>query len=478
MKKKTPAILIWVLVLGLTTVQGQDRPSFINTIAVGDSLTAGFQNNSLSEKGQVNSYTYFIAQQVGTYMFLPLIASPGIPNELVLKSGGPPPLIETASGASKGRTFPLIVVQNLAVPGHTTLQALTVRPDTKFDGLEDLILGLPSLVIPLGIPPLSQVEMAFALKPTFTILWLGNNEVLGAAVAADAGKIVSFDVFQQAYKTAVGTILATGSKLIVANVPDVTSIAYLSSAEQVAALAGAPLAAIGPLLGIEAGDFVTAPGLSLVTSILTGKAKGPLSANVVLTASEVAAIRTATAAMNAFIQGLSQLLNFPVADIHKVLNDARQNGYLVGNIKLTTGFLGGIFSLDGVHPTNTGNAIAANAFIDKMNEFYGLKIPRVDVAKVMAADPLVLNKSGKSDDSPVLMSMSEEAYRWLASVLVPGLTRRGGSLVDRGQDPELLDGRFLQDWLERWSAHLPQVTLAPGPFRLQQERSIPEPHKK
>jgi hypothetical protein len=61
----------------------------------------------------------------------------------------------------------------------------------------------------------------------------------------------------------------------------------------------------------------------------------------------------------------------------------------VGGRHLTTGFLGGLFSLDGIHPTNTGYAILANDVISTMNSQMGTIIPLVSVATVAAADPLV-----------------------------------------------------------------------------------------
>ena len=50
-------------------------------------------------------------------------------------------------------------------------------------------------------------------------------------------------------------------------------------------------------------------------------------------------------------------------------------------------YRGGFFSLDGVHPSNTGYAIIANAFIDQLNTSYGLGIPDVSLAAVYATDP-------------------------------------------------------------------------------------------
>jgi len=75
--------------------------------------------------------------------------------------------------------------------------------------------------------------------------------------------------------------------------------------------------------------------------------------------------------------------------MHTRLNDIRDNGVLVGSKRLTTQFLGGIFSLDGVHPTYTGHAIIANEVIAAINRTLGVNLPAINVSIVMAADPLV-----------------------------------------------------------------------------------------
>jgi hypothetical protein len=50
---------------------------------------------------------------------------------------------------------------------------------------------------------------------------------------------------------------------------------------------------------------------------------------------------------------------------------------------------GGFFSLDGLHPSNTGYAILAKAFIDELNKAYGLAIPAIDpqIPAIFASDP-------------------------------------------------------------------------------------------
>ena len=61
----------------------------------------------------------------------------------------------------------------------------------------------------------------------------------------------------------------------------------------------------------------------------------------------------------------------------------------MGDRRLTTDFLGGLFSLDGIHPTNTGYAIIANEFIKALNHRFHAGIPPVDVEAVLSDDPLV-----------------------------------------------------------------------------------------
>ena len=48
---------------------------------------------------------------------------------------------------------------------------------------------------------------------------------------------------------------------------------------------------------------------------------------------------------------------------------------------------GGFFSLDGLHPSNTGYAVLANLFIQAFDTKYGLAIPPADIHAIYATDP-------------------------------------------------------------------------------------------
>jgi hypothetical protein len=60
-----------------------------------------------------------------------------------------------------------------------------------------------------------------------------------------------------------------------------------------------------------------------------------------------------------------------------------------GRVDLAAGYLGGVFSLDGIHPTRTADALIANAFIAAINARFAQNIPLADVVAVSQRDPLV-----------------------------------------------------------------------------------------
>ena len=362
-------------------------------VVVGDSLSAGYQNGSLLDSQQIHGYAAVVASRAGVSLPLPLIAAPGIPNVLTLVDPGPPPVLGVMPGVSTGRVDPTLQAMNLAVPGHRVKDALTVRPDFNFstDPLADLVLGFPGLV--LGVSR-SQVEWAEALAPTAAIVWLGNNDILGPAIAGDASLVTPVRDFRAAYREVLDRVGRTGADLIVANIPDVTALPYFTSAEQLAASVGAPLEVIGPALGLAAGDFVTPDAFKLIGLILAGAIQGPLPGNVVLDAGEVATIRAATRQFN-FIIALEALSRrAALVDVHGLFQCAAARGIVAGDRRLTTDYLGGLFSLDAVHPTRTGYAVLANAFIQAIRLRFGERIPRVDLAEVAAEDPLVLPSAG------------------------------------------------------------------------------------
>ncbi|MCC6394570.1 MAG: hypothetical protein IT167_28500 [Bryobacterales bacterium] len=363
----------------------QKKADLSRLVVIGDSLAAGYLNSSLHEAQQPHGFASLVAAQRNLDLPLPLIAAPGVPNVLTLLSPGPPPIIVPAPGFSTGRVNLFLQPMNLSVPLHNVQDALTTRPDFPVDSLTDLVLGFPGL---LGGVSRSQVEWAEGLAPSTVFVWIGNNDALFPMIAGDPAFLTPAPVFEAAFSELMSRLQATGATLVAANIPDVGSIPYLVAAQEVAELTGVPLAVIGPLLGIGAEDFVTLDSLSLTFAVLAGMVPGPLPASAVLTASEMNSIRSAVDVYNGIISAQARASGAVVVDIHALTSEIRKKGYVVEGRRLTTRFLGGIFSLDGIHPTYTGHAIIANAFIHELNTHLAAGIPYVSVEQVAKTDPL------------------------------------------------------------------------------------------
>src|SRR5207245_9915049 len=109
---------------------------------------------------------------------------------------------------------------NLAVPGATAGDGLARRTDQG--GLHDIIRrGLGT-----------QVQQASALRPTAITLWIGNNDVLGAALrgrAVDGLTLTPTATFRTVYGQIVSALKGTGAFIVAANLPAVTAIPFVTT---------------------------------------------------------------------------------------------------------------------------------------------------------------------------------------------------------------------------------------------------------
>ena len=396
----TVVIVLACFVTVASPSRGQDRDAdhresnrradLSRLVIIGDSLSAGFQNDSLLDSQQPHGYASLIAAQADVSLALPLIARPGIPNVLELVSAGPPPILTTAPGTSIGRDNPAVQPTDLAVPGAALLDVLTTRPSfpiTPSDILTDLILGIPGAS--LG-ELRSQLEWVEALHPTTIIAWAGNEDVLAAAISANPALVTPIPDFKDEYSQLMDCLAATGASLVVANIPDVTIIPFLTPTEDLAEEVGLPVSLIEPILGIGPGDFVTPDAIPLVLARLANPSLGPLPSNVVLTAAAAQELRAVVDAYNEIIEAEARKHGAAVVYIHRLTNLISKRGIEANGQILTTEYLGGIFSLDGVHPTNTGYAVIANAFIRALDLHFDANLEPVSVDNVAKSDPLVL----------------------------------------------------------------------------------------
>jgi phospholipase/lecithinase/hemolysin len=366
---------------------------FANVVFIGDSLTAGFQNGSLLDTQQPNGYANLVAVQAKAAITLPLIAPPGAPAVLKLLSTSFPPVVMAESGTTTGRDNPTQQPTDLAVPGHMLHDVINYAPPVLATSDEDLITDLV-LGFPIGNTK-PQLAEAVALKPSTIFVWAGNDDALQADESGTPTTMTSISSFTTDFTQLMTTLKSqTTANIVVANIPDVTAIPYMTPAatiiSEVAALTGLPAVAVGPALGISSGDLVNASGLAAIEAqlktIAGGGAPTPLPGSDVLTAAEIVTVQSTIASYNQVIQQQATAVGATLVDMHAYFATLSA-GVTINSYNATDTFLGGLFGLDGIHPTNTGYALLANQFIAALNTKFMLSIAAVNVSQVAAADP-------------------------------------------------------------------------------------------
>ncbi|PXY44547.1 SGNH/GDSL hydrolase family protein [Flavobacterium hydrophilum] len=115
----------------------------------------------------------------------------------------------------------------------------------------------------------------------------------------------------------------------------------------------------------------------------------PLPDRYVLLPTEVAEIGVATAAYNATIKTAAETNGLAIVDAESIMADLNKpNGISMNNFTLKATFVtGGMFSLDGIHPTPRGYAFIANKFIEAINTKYGSNLKGVDIGNYQVLFP-------------------------------------------------------------------------------------------
>ena len=226
----------------------------------------------------------------------------------------------------------------------------------------------------------SEVACAAQLNPQTILVSIGDNDALQALTLGLPP--TNTGTFAEQYAILLTGLATTHAHIVVSNIPDVTAIPFLVPVPAFKAVC--PTSVLPST--VTNADFVvldiTNPAPPMPLSICTDFA--------VRTAALIARTQAAVTQFNQIIATDARLLGAALVDINSLFKTLSANGYVVGGKHLTTGFLGGLFSLDGIHPTNTGYAILANETIKTMNTKFNMNIPQVSVANVAATDPLIL----------------------------------------------------------------------------------------
>ncbi len=403
--KKTLLVLCLAALLAAVPAGAVD---FSRYVALGDSLTAGFASNGLTEYYQTRAYPALLARQAGVYgsFELPLVSAPGIPNLLELVQVAPSPVIRPIPGAPGSPLNPTLdrPYNDLGVPGADLYDMLFTTGNiyNLLAGHQDNVMH--DLILRDGEH--TALEQAIGLQPTFITMWIGNNDILGAALAGTPVEGVTMTpvaTFEQLYHTALGALVTnTSADIVVMTIPDVTAIPFVNSIEpylNVPGVGQVPLiGSHGPLpadakVTLNASALL-AQGIGIPTALGgTGQplpedlqiVGGQVIPGVVLRAEEIAVISDRIAAFNQIIKDEAATFGAKVLDINQIFGDiAAGNLWVVGGIDLSADFLiGGLFSYDGIHPQTIGQALIAVNLIDLINNQMGGNLPQVNMGDIM-----------------------------------------------------------------------------------------------
>jgi len=325
-------------------------------VGIGDSIGEGVQAADAAWQTQVYSYLNLVGYQIGYPLTLPYIQS-----DLFGIVGNP---------QGRVRLFPDDINTNVAVSGATTNSLLYERANAP---TQSQISNETELVL----FPRQQTQMEFveSAMPVLIFCWIGNNDVLSAATAfgnMNASQLTPADEFERDYIAMVdrlgALVINNDSKVVFANIPDVTSIGFLVDRAAAEALTGFPVA-------LPEGHYTSILGVLIMK--LLGNASLVADPNFVLDAVEVAAIEDRTQVFNGIIQREANRIGMPVVDVSAKFSEFIANPPVISGKPLTRNILGGLFSLDGVHPSNIGHALITNEFIKTINQAFNVAVPEI-----------------------------------------------------------------------------------------------------
>ena len=371
---------------------------FTRFVAIGTSISSGFQSAGINDSTQQRSFEVLVAQQAGAAFSYPGLNTPGCPapftnNVTQARVGG------AGATACALRTTPIPQhLGNLAVPGLTTpdLFTNTGSPTSTYEQLALFFLG--------GQTPWNAVKAA---NPTFLSIEIGSSDVIGSVTTTsnpgDSATITPYPVFEENYTKFADSVATLNTQAIAFTIPDVTLTPYTSRGTTYWCLKtgfcpGVPAAPFpanftvnnncAPNAAVPGskGDSVLVPWTVGVVAILRVSQGAPpfeldcSNSAMVVTPAEYAYIRNTTDAMNQLIRSTAAAKGWSLVEASEVFAEMApgippfpdlSQVPLGGSI----GF-GPYFSLDGFHPSSAAHDVIANAMIRKINEDFETSIPQ------------------------------------------------------------------------------------------------------
>ena len=380
-------------VLGPVSPAGGDI--FRSYVALGNSISAGWQSGGINDSTQRQSFVRLLATQMGTPYRYAALTMPGCPPPISnfitqTRVGGGTPLCSARIAGSVTE-----VLNNVAVPDAQTWDPTSAGTSAS-NALTTIILGGKT-----------QVQRALDADPSFVSVWFGGNDVLQAAytgiLTATPGVSIGIRTtpaeFQANYELLLGQLMAgaPGLKGVLIGVPKVSSLPLMTLGATIAgsAVAQATINAVaGKAVTINANcagstslialplllNQIRAGTLPAQISCLPGVDPDPRVGNLfVHDPQEQTTLNAVIDADNAYLKSKADAIGFAYWDPNPPLLAIRGTPQSLAfpNFGDATNPFGTAFSLDGVHPSAAGQKIIANALIGVINGKYATTLQQV-----------------------------------------------------------------------------------------------------
>jgi phospholipase/lecithinase/hemolysin len=381
---------------------------FQRYVAMGNSISAGFQSGGINDSTQVRSFPVLVSAAAGAEFAVPHLIMPGCPspytnNVLRTHVGGIPDA--TYRSICFGRVSNTGTINNVAVPGAGVEDMFSnfATPVSIYEQLSAFFLG-----------GRTEIQAMQQQHPTLISLEIGPNDVLGALIndanPGNPAEVTPQATFAAKYTELADSLAATGASVVLFTVPDVTVIPFSSKGSTYWCLRtglcpGVPQQ-LPPTLTVNnncapaaavpgaKGDSTLIPWTKGLPRIAAAAAGQPTTLDcsvdsVVVTAAEYATMRNAVVAFNATVIAQATAHNWAVMDMNAILQAAAAVGAIPAFPDISRASTGGtvtfqatgapttasLFSLDGFHPSTIAHRVLADSLASAINQKYGTTIP-------------------------------------------------------------------------------------------------------
>ncbi|HXM39246.1 MAG TPA: SGNH/GDSL hydrolase family protein [Gemmatimonadales bacterium] len=380
-------------------------PLFDRYVSMGNSITAGFQSGGINDSTQSQAYPVLLARAMHAPFFVPLMKRPGCPppyTNVFTQARLTPTGFPTSTATSCYlRVVPAEAppfISNTAVPGGKVIDIYNnLDTASNANALTSFFLG-----------GLTQAQMMERASPTFVSVWIGNNDVLGAATSStnggDSTRITSVANFQTRYGALLDTVAAAKPKgVVLIGVANVTAIPFFSQGATYWAIKNGlvPGSSFPALFTVSSncapiatgvpgarGDSTLVPfpyGAALLGAATAGSPRNLDCADTVaavVVPSELVKLAASVTAYNAYISSQATARGWVYYNPNTTLDSLRTIATAVRPFPLigqpcTANPFGTAFSCDAVHPSAATHRLIADKLRQAINAAYTTAIPPI-----------------------------------------------------------------------------------------------------